>query len=241
MNPYLICNWKTYLISEREAVSLAEKLAEPSGVTAAVCPSSLHLGAVSGILEKKNIAAGAQDIGVSAEAPQTGRLSGGQIRAAGGRYVLVGHAETRRNGVTNAMVAEKAHHAHSAHLVPVICLSGSGGGMSEEDEAAAQLEELLTESFDAVKHGILAYEPSDRIGAEEALPAKHIRRIALRLREAAGDHGAAVPVLYGGSVNADTASDCVVRGGVDGLLLGRAGTDAESVNTILHALAVLSV
>lgn len=237
MNAYIICNWKTYITTEEEAIKLAEEM-EKSSATVVICPSALHIPAVIPRIKEKGIALGAQDISVSRETPQTGRLSGKQISAIGIQYVLVGHAETRKNGVTNTMVAEKADHAYTANLTPVICLSEQEKNEKKEgDEVTTQLNEILAKSGEAVKHSVIAYEPTAYIGADRALSPEKIHNITGRLRETMRKHGCGeVPVLYGGSVNETNIRNIMEQSGVNGFLLGRAGVDKEMLRTILRVV-----
>ncbi len=238
MQPILIYNWKTYITSEDDALNVMTALQAPDDLTLVVCPSAVHIAAVRDIAGEKGIRIGAQDISVSRETPQTGRQSGEQLRALGVRYVLAGHAETRANGVTNAMVAEKALHALSSDIIPVICLSEQKG--NEEypgGEAVDQLKEIVERAARNPKFStvIIAYEPTAHIGADAALDTAAIRDRAERLRAVTSPHGD-IPVLYGGSVTATNVSAILTSGAVDGFLLGRAGSDAETANAVAAAL-----
>jgi triosephosphate isomerase len=78
---------------------------------------------------------------------------------------------------------------------------------------------------------VIAYEPVWAIGTgqtaqPEDATAVHaaIRRV---LREIAGDRGAKVPILYGGSVNAGNAAELLAAPDVDGVLVGSACLDPE--------------
>jgi triosephosphate isomerase len=78
---------------------------------------------------------------------------------------------------------------------------------------------------------MVAYEPVWAIGTgrsaqPEDATAVHaaIRRV---LRDIAGDRGAKVPILYGGSVNAGNAAELLAAPEVDGLLVGGASLDPE--------------
>ena len=235
MRPLLVCNWKTYVPTERAAVTLAEDIGMSEKAAMVACPSALHIASVRDTLKEKNIHLGAQDISVSHETPQTGRLSGDQLRDAGVRYVLAGHAETRANGVTNVAVAAKTAHALVTDVKPIICLSEQEKKEQQPgDEVVAQLEEILKITGN-VCDTIVAYEPTAYIGAATALDTATIKKIITRLRMML-THCDSVPILYGGSVDADNAADILQNGGADGFLIGRAGVDARKMNTILSVL-----
>ena len=233
MHPILIYNWKTYIASEAEAVALLNALTIPNSVTAVICPSTIHLAALKEPATAKDIALGAQDISVSRETPQTGRQSGEQLRTAGVTYVLVGHAETRAQGVTNSMVAQKTAHALIEQITPVICLSEQEAG----DTPVKQLQEIMKHTVDqpALTTAIIAYEPTEYIGAASALPVAEIKEQAEQLRSTAAAYGIN-RILYGGSVSPDNAAEILNGGGVDGFLLGRAGCNQKTANDIAGIL-----
>ena len=236
----VVCNWKTYVGGADEAAGLVSSYVVPSGVSAVVCPSSLHIPAVAGVARERRVGLGAQDISVSAEDAQTGRLSGVQLLGAGVSYVLVGHAETRAVGVTNAVVARKAVHALEAGLVPIVCLSEQGGGGEPGVEVSEQLEEILGAVRGHLQPStelLVAYEPTAHIGAEHALAVEAIQAVAARLQRVLTRHALQqTPILYGGAVDADSAAGIVGCMDIDGLLVGRAGVDAGVINRIFTSV-----
>ena len=245
MKPVLVYNWKTYITTTDDAVALIEAFESADTVEAVVCPSALHTLAIAESARKKNIALGAQDISVSADTPQTGNLSGAQLTAVGISHSIVGHKETRTTGVTNAMVAEKILHAITAEIVPIICLSEQNDDAQDDsEEIVEQLEEIvqsiastLQKESDPQPRLIIAYEPAAYIGANDALAPEKIKHIVDLLREVVQRHGLHdVPIIYGGAVNSENAEGIIDIAGVDGFLLGRASTNAETANTILRSL-----
>ena len=179
MRSLIVYNWKTYIPSEDRAVVLAESL-RTHRADSVVCPSAAHIPAVRDVLREKDIHIGAQDISVSAESPQTGSHSGEQLRNLGAAYVIVGHAETRENGVTNTMVARKTVHALHAGIVPVVCVSERHDHEQRQgDEVTAQLTEILNTVPESSRF-VVAYEPTRHIGADDALETESISAVAGR-------------------------------------------------------------
>jgi triosephosphate isomerase len=155
--------------------------------------------------------------------------------------VIVGHSERRQfHGETSLQVRAKAVAAVAAGLMPVICV---GETEAERDAGAAealvcvQVAESVPDGF----AGALAYEPiwaigTGRTATEDDVAAMHaaIRRALLaRL----GPAGAAVRILYGGSVKPDNAAGLLAVPDVGGALVGGASLDAASFLRIAAASA----
>ena len=246
MKPFLVCNWKTYVVSTDDSVVLTNALEGSDDVTVVVCPSALHTASVCRAIGDKNILLGAQDISVSVNQPQTGNLSGVQLRDAGISYTLVGHAETRAVGITNRMVADKTVHTLVSGLIPIICLSEqkNNGNRKAGEEVSEQLEDIVGATGDMLmqKKGasysaVVAYEPTAYIGAEDTLAPEMIKHILNLLRGVLQKYNLRnIPVIYGGSVNLGNVEGVVRIAGADGFLLGRAGVHADTTNMILHSL-----
>ena len=236
MQPFLVYNWKTYISSRDVASSLLRSLSPSSSVTQIICPSAVHLSFISSQLRSKLLHLGAQDIATSSESPHTGRSSGDQLVAIGVEYVLIGHAETRATGVTNASVLKKIHHALSSSLIPIICLSSPGSDHEHSMTATiAHLEEICR-SLSNTSPFLLAYEPTAHIGADHALSPHAVSRSFQQIRSTLTSFSLSAPLLYGGAVTPSNASELFREGTADGFLLGRASVDAEAVRQILQLL-----
>jgi triosephosphate isomerase len=118
--------------------------------------------------------------------------------------------------------------------MPVICI---GESLEEretrrtEEVLALQIKESVPEQFAATEY-LVAYEPIWAIGTGKVASAEIIaqthRFITSRLP-------AGAKLLYGGSVNADNASEIMKIMHVDGVLVGGASLKAESFNAIIRA------
>ena len=244
MKPVLVYNWKTYITSNDEAVTLANTLEGSDSVEVVVCPSALHSLVVAKAIHKKNISLGIQDISTAADNPRTGNISGAQASDAGATYAIVGHAETRAAGVTDAMVADKVHHALLSNLIPILCLSEQGDSEHKDDkEIVQQLEEVLQQNKEEIQklsneqRIIIAYEPTQHIGAQDALAPEKVKHIVKILRETIQQHKLQdTPIIYGGAVNPENAEGIIEIADINGFLLGRASTNANTANTILQYL-----
>jgi len=194
----------------------------------------------------RRILLGVQNIHWEARGAFTGETSALLAAAAGATYCLVGHSERRHLfGETDEEVAKKIRAAKEALLVPLLCV---GETLSErkagrvEEVIVRQLEAALPVLGDGRAEVLVAYEPVWAIGTgETATPsdasAAH-GTLRARLIEAWGERVArGVPILYGGSVKADNASDLLSAPDVDGVLVGGASLEPASFAAIARSAA----
>ena len=242
----IVGNWKMNglwaQLTELEIIvgSLAEK---PAGeVDVAVCPPATLLNEVCNRLSGTPILAGAQDCHPNESGAHTGDISAEMIADCGGRYVIVGHSERRKDhGESDAVVRAKAEAALRAKLMPIICI---GETEAERDAGRAQeivegqLQGSLPETTDAASL-IVAYEPVWAIGTGRNASPEDIDRmhwvIRDRLKERFGRAGEGLRILYGGSVKPQNAADILKVFNVNGALVGGASLKAADFLEILRA------
>lgn len=196
---------------------------------------SLHV-VVQAIKERADLEAGVQNIHWEDKGAFTGETSGSLARGAGARHVLVGHSERRHVfGETEEQTGKKVTAALRAGLTPTICV----GETLTQREAGLTIEVVKRQLRAAVSGvdaavvatTIVAYEPVWAIGTgKNATPqdAGDVHQaIRAELRAIAGERGAAVPILYGGSVNRSNVDALLAADEVSGVLVGGASLDAE--------------
>ena len=208
-------------------------------------PPALSLAAVRDALrERSDILAGVQNIHWEAKGAFTGENSAPIAADAGATHVLVGHSERRHVfGETDEQTAKKCATAFAAGIIPMLCV-----GEKLEERERGETETVVVRQLRAglsslsnadIAKTIIAYEPVWAIGTgRTATPADATAvHVAIRaeLKAIAGDHGRAVPILYGGSVNAQNVRSLLDANGVDGVLVGGASLDAEGWATIVRA------
>jgi triosephosphate isomerase len=213
--------------------------------TVLIFPPALTLHAVIDALkDRSDIQLGVQNIHWEDKGAFTGENSAPIARAAGAKYVLVGHSERRHIfGETDAETGKKAAAAVRAGLTPLVCV-----GETLEQRDAGQTGEVVIRQLRAalalidhhqISSSLVAYEPVWAIGTgKTASPADASAVHALiraELRTLTGERGEAVPILYGGSVNSGNASTLLAAPEVDGLLVGGASLEAEGWASIVRA------
>jgi triosephosphate isomerase len=196
-----------------------------------VLPPFTTLSLARDRLAGSGIAWGAQDVSPFANGPHTGDISAVMLADLGCRYVEVGHAERRRDhGESPATIAAKVQAILEAGMDVVLCT----GELDEAPlEAAipavmADIERCL-DRVGAADLGrvVVAYEPIWAIGeGRRAAPPERVGQIHRAIAERLGGSGANRPrIIYGGSVDAQSAPRLLAEPGVDGLFIGRHGLD----------------
>jgi len=215
-----------------------------------LCPPFLSLSTVARMVDRTNIAVGAQDLFWEDEGAYTGEVSARMIIETGATYVIVGHSERRHvMGETNSVVAKKLEAALAGDLIPIFCV-GEKIEHRESGDAEKFVDEQLTTVFagrssDDISRILVAYEPVWAIGTgKTATPedAETMHRFIRSRVEAMvdGDAAARLRILYGGSVKPDNASDLLAREEIDGALVGGASLKVESFLQIAQASAANS-
>jgi triosephosphate isomerase (TIM) len=213
--------------------------------TVAFFPPALTLHAVTEALrERPDIVVGVQNIHWEPKGAFTGEVSAPIARDAGARLVLVGHSERRHVfGETDEQTGLKCGAVVAAGLTPMLCV-GETLDERERGEAEAVVIRQLRAGFAKLQPAqiataLVAYEPVWAIGTgKTASPsdASSMHAVARRvLKELAGDRGAHVPILYGGSVSRGNVAELIGAPEVDGVLVGGASLDADGWATIVRA------
>ncbi|WP_198367826.1 triose-phosphate isomerase [Roseomonas sp. KE0001] len=244
MRPLIAGNWKMHgTLAEATALARGVAAGPAAGADLLVCPPFPHLAAVSEALRGSHVALGAQDCHADAKGAHTGDVSAPMLKDVGARFVILGHSERRADhGESDAVVKAKAEAALAEGLVPVVCVGESEAQrLAGEAEAvvAGQLAGSLPAGF-AAAGGVVAYEPVWAIGTgrtptEADIAAMHAR-IRAELERSFGEAGAALRILYGGSVKPGNAQAILALPHVDGALVGGASLKAEDFLGIAGAV-----
>jgi triosephosphate isomerase len=241
--PYIVGNWKMHgtraMLSEARAIDRgAERLMK---VEVALAPPFTLVHAAR--KEAGLIGIGAQDCHAADGGAHTGDISAAMLKDAGAGFVIVGHRERRADHhESDADVRAKAEAALAAGLAVIVCV---GETEAERDAGKAeavvarQLQGSLPEGEGAAAKVTVAYEPVWAIGTGRTptvadIGAMH-RAIRQRLTAIYGEEGAAIRILYGGSVKPENAAELLNADEVGGALVGGASLTAESFLGIVAA------
>jgi triosephosphate isomerase len=228
MAKIIFANWKNRIKTEAEAVELARR-ADCKGLV--LCPPHAFLSEVAAVIKHA-------ELGVQDYAPDA--------KARGAKYALIGHADRRAVGDTDAIVAEKLALAVTDGLVPVLCI---GESRTERDSGVTngvlkrQIKEGLSRYMSLESRIMnalyIAYEPLWAISAgadhEHCSPETAAHRIAY-VKEQLLHLGCSVTAkyLYGGSVTSKNAAEYLHSKDIDGLLVGAVSVNSEELKKIWH-------
>ena len=245
--PLIAGNWKMNTDSSTAkglAIAIAAQAVEVADVELLVCPPSVYLALVRDALGNARVGLGAQNMYHETQGAFTGATSGGMLRDIGATYVILGHSERRHIlGESDVDVNKKTVAALTAGLKPIVCV----GELLEQREAGQTAEVIRTQfegslagiSAEAMGSVVIAYEPVWAIGTgrtatpEQADTMHRFIRGIIRDRFSGG-LARQMPILYGGSVNAENAGQLLSLPDINGALIGGASLKAESFLTIIN-------
>ncbi len=188
---------------------------------------------------------GAQNVYPATHGAFTGEISPAMLKDAGCTHVLTGHSERRALlGESSEFVGQKTAFALEHGLSVVLCIGETlqereGGKL--EAVLGGQLEAGLASVTDDVRPDSLAiaYEPVWAIGTGKVAGPKEIlethalvRKLLLKRFPAQGRD---LRILYGGSVKPENTAEIISLDNVDGVLVGGASLDAQSMKKIVLA------
>ena len=191
-----------------------------------------------------NILIGAQNMCWEDQGQFTGEISPLMLKELGIGLVMIGHSERRHVfGETDIQENRKVQACLRHGMNVLLCV-----GETEEEKKYGISAEILRKQLIVGFHGVteddaknirVAYEPVWSIGVHgtpaSADYAEAMHRVLKQcLREIFGNASEQIPVLYGGSVNADNAGQLIVQKSIDGLFVGRAAWQADQFNNLIR-------
>lgn len=248
----IVSNWKAYVDTREKAEALIKKAKRARGkrtfLNTSIIPIIAPPFPLIGLLGKKisPLQIAAQDVSDVGTGSGTGEVTARLLRDIGVTHVIIGHSERRLRGETDEMVHEKILRAFSEGLSPILCI-----GERVRDKDAVYLsflrEQIHTACRDIplkeAKKLIIAYEPVWAIGksAGEAMRPDELEETVLYIRKILSEClperlSLSIPVLYGGSVEADNAFLLIKQGRIQGLLVGRGSVDTEAYDALVKSL-----
>ena len=241
MNPIIAANWKMNLTIDEGSVLIDEVLdcSSPDDSEIIFFPTSIALGSVSNKLKNTGYGVGVQNIHHKESGAFTGEISAQMLQSLAVEYAIIGHSERRHYFLeTDIQINGKTQNALNQGLCPIVCI----GETLEQRESGKTFEVLKKQLVSACKDigpepekFIVAYEPVWAIGTGKSASTDQVhdahKYINATLNALFEKH---IPILYGGSVNAENASELYAVENVDGFLIGGASLNAKSFCRIIQ-------
>ena len=244
----IVGNWKmntTVAEGEALAAGILSGLPHGTGVEVVLCPPFVSLVSVKAALKDSEISIGAQNL---YHEMQMARTQGKYLQAMLAdicRYAMVGHSERRSIfGETDEAVNLKVKAALGVGMTPILCI---GESLDERNggDAESVVESQVIAGLEGVEVGsgvVVAYEPVWAIGTGQSASPDIAQAMMAHIRGTLADIGgeaaaSAVPLLYGGSVNAGNIGGYLSQPDINGALVGGASLDAGSFVEIVKVAA----
>ena len=250
IKPLVAGNWKMNGTGAdlRELRRLHAGLAKHKfGCDVAVCVPATLIHRLSGMKIGAEIMSGGQDCHGAEKGPYTGDVSAEMLKDAGAKWVIVGHSERRAevksggHGETSKKVRDKVLAAQTEGLRSIVCVGELLAERKSGDTlkvVGAQLRQSLPDTCSAADI-VIAYEPVWAIGSGLTPSVEQISAVHGHIRKALtrrfGDAGAAMRILYGGSVKPSNAAELMTIANVNGALVGGMSLKASDFSGIIGA------
>jgi triosephosphate isomerase (TIM) len=246
--PICAANWKMHKTRPEAAafvdsfLPLAADLLD--SVEIVICPPYTSLAHTVERCATTTIRVAAQNMHFEDAGAFTGEVSAGMLVELDVHGVVLGHSERRQLfGESDEALARKVPAALAAGLEPILCV-GETLDQREGGETEAVLRHQVEADLAEVPEGelgqlVIAYEPVWAIGTgrnatpEQAAEAIAFIRSLITGRDEAA--GAAVRILYGGSVKPDNAARVLAPEPIDGALVGGASLDPDDFAAVAAA------
>ena len=241
-------NWKMNT-TKAEALELVNSIvtkAPKNEVQKIIIPPYLFLADISLVVNTySEFYCGAQNCSEFDKGAYTGEISATMLKSVACSYVLVGHSERRTyfKETTEQLIA-KINQALENNLKIIFCfgehLADRKSGKHFE-KVKSQLQDVLTHyPHDKTEALILAYEPVWAIGTGETASPEQAQEMHAFIRKELTTIfnekvAQSTSLLYGGSCNAQNASDLFACQDVDGGLIGGASLKADDFCKIISS------
>jgi triosephosphate isomerase (TIM) len=241
----IVGNWKMYKTID-EAVAFIEQIAPLAEKSSCKVMLAVPFTAIKTLSDKAagtNIIIGAQNMNDAKEGAFTGEVAASMLKNAGAQFVLIGHSERRQLfHEDNAFINRKVLRAIETGLNPLLCV-GESFDERQENKTEEVVKEQLTQclqgvAVEALNTLTIAYEPVWAIGTGLAASCEQASHAMKQCRDVLGQLYDAksvqsLPLLYGGSVNAQNAENYLNSDEIDGLLIGSASLATDSFAKII--------
>lgn len=238
MGKKIIGNHKNYMLVSEVSEYLKQignKINNPDVV---ICPSNIYIP----YFLKKGFSVGIQNVFIRNDVSATGEITNKQAVTMSIDYVIIGHSERRMYfDETEIDINKKIVDALKYGMKVILCI---GESLEEKNmlKTARVLKKQLREdlkNIDNFENIIIAYEPIWAIGTNVTPSTKDIEKTAIFIRETLKQlyNIDNIEIVYGGSVNSKNIKEINKIKEIDGVLVGKASTDAKEFLKIIEVVS----
>jgi len=233
-NIYFIANWKMFgSVKSVNSLSKVISYSKVKKLKAKIiyCPPYTLIKYFVDKTKNSNIEIGAQDCHAQPNyGPFTGGISSKMIKDLGGKFVIIGHSETRKEN-DNKKINLKIKSALSEKLNVILCI-GEKLIDKKKNKTKSVLKKQLLEGLKNLKNlskVIIAYEPVWSIGTGIIPTENDLEKNISFIRDTLkiSKKFTKSKILYGGSVNAKNIKNLMRIDNIDGFLIGGASTNEK--------------
>jgi triosephosphate isomerase len=244
--PQLAANFAREVIPE-----LGKLMQQYERIMSILCPPAISLAAVRQVLDEHplvRVELGAQNMYYEEQGAFTGEISPTMVSELCSTVIL-GHSERRTYfGETDEMVNKKAQAALNHGLRPIICigehLEQYEAGQTEQVIRGQVQQSLANFSAQQAAQIVVAYEPIWAIGTGKAATVDGAGKVISLIRQLycnmySDEAGAALRILYGGSVTSANISEFMAHPDIDGALVGGASIKQDFVKIVQKTIETI--
>lgn len=245
----IAANWKMHLNTHEASLlvkRLDDQIALHRDIEIVLAPSMLSLQPLSVQIDRRKFRLAAQNAYFVDEGAYTGEVSFTMLRDLA-HYVIVGHSERRIHFHESLeVIRDKVQAAVRNEIVPILCV-----GETQQERTAGETRRVIHDQVNTalsnltpeeIGQVVIAYEPVWAIstfGGKLAKP-DEIEEIAGVIRSLIkGSYGTTAAedlrLLYGGSVDDQSAASYLAIDGIDGLLVGSASLNYHKFSAIIKS------
>ncbi len=245
-------NWKMHLNTAQASIlvhRLQERIKTSRDVEVVLCPSTLVLQPLSMQIDRRKFRLGAQNAHFEDEGAFTGEISATMLRDLV-HYIIIGHSERRHVfGERDKDIAKKVKACLRNDITPILCVGETKAErLAKEttrvlhDQISVDLSQITSRDLEKT---VIAYEPVWAIGTGDIAKPDQVeaavKTIRNNLKHMFGPRVAnKVRILYGGSVNPDTARGYLELEGISGFIVGGASLNYHQFADIVDSAVRLT-
>ncbi|MEO1770486.1 triose-phosphate isomerase family protein [Candidatus Enterococcus ferrettii] len=260
--PIVIMNWSMRQNHMKDAIEFAKQISakknSDAGIDVVILPSMGTIYPVHEVIKDTPVHLGVQNIGSIEHGELSGEFSIESLIDMEGTFVELGHWERRKLfNETDDIINKKVKLALNNNVSPILCV-----GELEKKDADNVIDDLKNPNYERdleqelflrVFNGlycvdkkhldkiVIAYTPAWAVGQSKAAGAPHIKMATSFIRKAItrifGEEAKEkVRVVYGGSVSPENSITMIKMADLDGVLLGRFGSDSNRLQQIVDVI-----